>query len=87
MNDHFKIQLVRHEADEVEAVLQRVDRLCTHSDYADPYAEGEELNLTAYRTSSILFPWLPRATAKEDSHFTARLTSPTELNLSYWNAT
>ena len=87
MNDHFKIQLVRHDADEVEAVLQSVDRLRTHSDYADPYAEGEELNLAAYRTSSILFPWLPRATATEDSHFTARLTSPIVLHVSDWNAT
>ena len=82
-----KIQLVRHEEDEVEGVLRVTDRLHTRSKYADQYAEGGELVLAAYRTGSILFPWLPRASASEDSHSAACLTSPTELHASGRNAT
>ena len=83
----LKIQLVRHEEDEVEGVLRVTDRLHTRSKYAGQYAEEGELILADCITSSILFPWLPRASASEDSHSAACLTSPTELHASGRNAT
>ena len=66
-----KIQLVRHEEDEVEGVLRAADRLYTRSKDADQYAEGGELVLAAYRTGSMILAWLPRASASEDSHTAA----------------
>ena len=71
----LNIQLVRHDADETEPVLHVTDRLRTHTDHAGQCAEGGSLVLAAYRTSSIIFLWLPRATAVEDSHSAALLTS------------
>ena len=71
----FKIQTVRHDEDEIEAVLQSTDRLHTRSKYADQFAAGEDLDLAAYRTASIIFPWLYGASTTADSHSAACVTS------------
>ena len=52
----LNIQLVRHDADEIEPDLHVTDRLRTHTDHAGQYAEGGSLVLAAYRTTSIIFP-------------------------------